>query len=301
MNTQSNFAPEAPSSPDTTGAILSETRPFYWSLWRELWANRFLYTAPLAVAGIALLGFLVATIGRSLSTSDLTLRRSILEEPYHFSTALVMGAAFVVGLFYCLEALHSERLDRSILFWKSLPVSDLTTVLSKMSIPLLVVPALAFVITLGMHWIMCLLGSAVLLGSGFSVAELWMRVDKFDTQLLYHLFTVHVLWYAPIYAWIILISGWARRAVFLWVGLPPLAIFALEKFAFNTTHFGGWLMYRFSGPQMFEFPGPGNVMHPMVHGDFLRFLSTPSLWTGFVMAAIFLTASVRLRRYQGPV
>jgi ABC-2 type transport system permease protein len=298
LTTQSNTMIESHG----TSEHLPKTRPFYWSVRSELWANRSLFIAPLAVAGIALLGFLVATIGRSLSTPDLTLRRSILEEPYHFSTALVMGAAFIAALFYCLEALHAERLDRSILFWKSLPVSDLTTVLSKMSIPFFVVPALAYVITLGLHWIMLVLSSAILLRSGLSAGALWGQVEMFDMQLLYHLFTVHVLWYAPIYAWMILVSGWARRAVFLWVGLPPLAIFALEKFAFNTMHFASWLQYRFSGPQMFEFPDAhSNAMHSMVHMDLANFLSAPGLWTGFVMAAIFLAAAVRLRRYQGPV
>jgi ABC-2 type transport system permease protein len=298
MNTQTNAMPESHSAPQP----LPETRPFYWSVRRELWANRSVYIAPLAIAGISLLGFLAATIGRSLSTPDLALRRSILEEPYHFSTALVMGAAFIAALFYCLEALHAERLDRSILFWKSLPVSDLTTVLSKMSIPFLVVPALAYVITLGLHWIMLLLSSAILFRSGLSAGALWTQVEMLDMQLLYHLFTVHVLWYAPIYAWTILVSGWARRAVFLWVGLPPLAIFALEKFAFNTMHFAAWLLYRFSGPQVFEFPDAhSGAMHSMVHMNLATFLSTPGLWTGFVMAGIFLAAAVRLRRYQGPV
>ena len=59
-----------------------------------------------------------------------------------------MGTAFIVGIFYSLDALHGERRDRSILFWKSMPVSDLTTVLSKASIPLVVLPLLSFAISL---------------------------------------------------------------------------------------------------------------------------------------------------------
>jgi ABC-2 type transport system permease protein len=45
------------------------------------------------------------------------------------------------------------------------------------------------------------------------------------------------LYYAPIYAWLLLVSGWARRAAFLWAGLPLLAIGVVEKIAFNTSHF----------------------------------------------------------------
>ncbi len=127
-----------------------------------------------------------------------------------------MGAAFIVGMFYCLDALHGERRDRSILFWKSLPVSDLTTVLSKASIPLVILPLLAFAITVVTQWIMLLLSSLVLAGSGPSAGDAMEQLPLFQmsVMLLYHLVTVHVLWYAPIYAWFLLVSGWARRAAF---------------------------------------------------------------------------------------
>src|ERR1700691_2643583 len=177
MNTQSNAMPDSPlGAQGFAPAAMSATRPMYWSVRRELWENRSIYLALLAVAGFALVGFLIATIGRSLSTPDLTERRTILEEPYSFATALIMGAATIVALLYCLEALHGERRDRSILFWKSLPVSDLTTVLSKASIPLIVLPLLSFAIVVATQLIMLLLSSLVLRGSGLSVATLWTPV-----------------------------------------------------------------------------------------------------------------------------
>jgi ABC-2 type transport system permease protein len=303
MNTQSNAVPESPlGAQGFAPAAMLATRPMYWSVRRELWENRSIYLAPLAVAGFALVGFLIATIGRSLSAPDLIQRRTILEEPFSFATALIMGAAAIVGLLYCLEALHGERRDRSILFWKSLPVSDLTTVLSKASIPFIILPGLAFVVTVATNLIMLLLSTAVLKGSGLSAAALWAQLWSFQIELLYHLVTVHVLWYAPIYAWLLLVSGWARRAVFLWAGLPPLAIFIIEKLAFNTSHFGALLKYRFSGPEELVFTEPGSfALHPMMHLDLGKFLSTPGLWTGLLVAAIFLAAAVRLRRYQGPI
>ena len=156
---------------------------------------------------------------------------------------LIMATTLVVGVFYCLDALHGERRDRSILFWKSLPVSDLTTVLSKASIPLVVLPLLTFAITVVTQLIMLLLSSAVLLGSGLSVATLWTHLPLFQMSLmlLYHLLTVHALWYAPIYGWLLLVSAWARRAPFLWAVLPLLAIGRVEKIAFNTSHFAAML------------------------------------------------------------
>jgi ABC-2 type transport system permease protein len=217
--------------------------------------------------------------------------------------AIIMGTAFIVGIFYSLDALHGERRDRSILFWKSLPVSDVTTVLAKASIPLVVLPLIAFGIVVATEWLMLLLSSVVVMGSGLSVAVLWKQVALPEEWLLlfYHLVTVHILWYAPIYAWMLLVSGWARRAAFLWAILPPAAIGILERIAFHTTHFLGLLRYRLMGPEesfpSHEIPAAEIMMH-ISPG---RFLSAPGLWLGLGVAAIFLAAAIRLRRYQGPL
>jgi ABC-2 type transport system permease protein len=301
MNTPADAMPQSLDSPVIPSAVMSATRPLYWSVRRELWEYRSIYVAPLAVAGLTLVGFVIATIGRAMSTS-LDQRLAVLTEPYSFATALVMGTAFIVGIFYCLDALHGERRDRTILFWKSLPVSDLTTVLSKATIPFVVLPVIALVITVVMQWIMLLLSSVVLMWSSLSSATLWKQLPEFQMTLLYHLLTAHVLWYAPIYAWMLLVSGWARRAPFLWASLPLLAIGVVEKIAFNTTHFAALIQYRFSGPENFDMTEPGRfVMDPMMHLSLGRFLATPGLWSGLVVAGIFLAAAVRLRSYQGPI
>jgi ABC-2 type transport system permease protein len=90
----------------------------------------------------------------------------------------------VVGVFYSLDALYGERRDRSILFWKSLPVSDLTAVLSKASIPLVVLPALVFVITVATNLVMVLISSAVLVLSGINPMTLWRELPLFQFELV---------------------------------------------------------------------------------------------------------------------
>src|SRR5258708_19236658 len=125
MNTQSNAMPESPlGSQGIAPAAMSETRPMYWSVRRELWENRSIYVAPLAVAAVTVFGFLIATIGRAMSTTDLAQRRAVLEEPYTFAMFLIMGAAFVVGIFYSLNPLPGERPDPTTLSCKSFPFSD---------------------------------------------------------------------------------------------------------------------------------------------------------------------------------
>ncbi len=299
MNTPPNAMPESLDSQVLAPATMSPTRPMYWSLRREFWENRSLYIAPLAVAGLVLAGFVIATIGRAVATVDSARRAAVLEEPYTFAMGVIMATAFIVGVFYSLEALHSERRDRSILFWKSLPVSDLTTVLAKASIPIVMLPLLSFVLVVVTQLIMGVLSSLVLLGSGLPVTPLWTTLFQSMLMLLYHLLTVHMLWYAPIYGWLLLVSGWARRATFLWAALPPLTIGVVEKIAFNTTHFAGWLLYRITGPEGFGRAG-AHMTHPMAH-DLGIFLGTPGLWMGLVVAALLLAAAVRLRRYREPI
>src|SRR6266478_9093355 len=143
----------------------AKTRPFYWSVRRELWENRSIYIAPLIVAIVVLFGFLVSTGGlperrQAVLLLDPAKARAAIDTPYNVAAIMLIFTAFIVGVFYCLDALHGERRDRSILFWKSLPVSDLTTVLSKASIPLVVLPLLTFTITVAMQLMMLLLSTA---------------------------------------------------------------------------------------------------------------------------------------------
>ncbi len=225
-------------------------------------------------------------------------------QPYYFAALLLMGISLIVAVFYCLDALHGERRDRSILFWKSLPVSDLITVLSKASIPVVVIPLLTFAITIATQWIMLLLSSVVLLGSGLSVATLWSQVPMFQmsVMLLFHLVAGHGLWYAPIFGWLLLVSAWARRAPFLWATVPLLAIGVVEKIAFNTSYFFAMLQNRFPG--VHEGAGFANgsmSTDPLSQLNVGHFLSSPGLWIGLAVFAAFLAVAVRLRRYQGPI
>jgi ABC-2 type transport system permease protein len=309
MNTPSNAVPESFSEAKVVAPpVMLETRPFYWSARRELWEYRSIYLAPLTIAGVILLGnlFVLGTVPRIIRNAaglEPALQREALVRPYNFAAGLIMGAAFLVSFYYSLDALYGERRDRSILFWKSLPVSDLTTVLAKASIPLFVLPVVAFAITAVTQSIMLVLSSMVLLASGLSVATLWSQVAVYQRllMLLYHLVTAHMLWYAPIYAWLLLISAWARRAPFLWAVLPPLAIGIFEKIVFHSSHFAELLSYRFSGGREAVTSMQGDFpIDPGMHLTPGAFLADPGLWTGLAFAAIFLVAAARLRRYREP-
>jgi ABC-2 type transport system permease protein len=286
----------------------------YWSVRRELWENRSIYVAPLAAAALGMLAFLITLIvlpagmhGQAMHDPmpDLVM----VAMPYGHTAWLLLMTAFIVGVFYSLDALHGERRDRSILFWKSLPVSDLTTVLSKASIPLAVLPLIVFAMFVALQVPMLALNIVALLLRGGSTSALWAQLPFFqmDLTLLYTL-TVIALWHAPIYGWLLLVSSWARRATILWAVLPPLAICAFESLAFRTSHFTALLTDRLIGfaAHAFAFEGPGGVLidpHfvPVTLFTPGRFLISPGLWIGLGVAAACIAAAVRLRRYRGPI
>ncbi|MFL6583315.1 MAG: ABC transporter permease, partial [Chthoniobacterales bacterium] len=281
-----------------SGAIVSPAttrpRPFYWSVRRELWENRSIYVAPLIVAAIEIIGFAISAVGlparrRAVLLLDPARQRHAIEQPYDAAAGMMMLTILIVGVFYCLDALHAERRERSILFWKSMPVSDLTTALSKLTVPMIVLPVIAFLLSICVHLAIALLTSILLLLHAMSPASTWMAVPFIQNWvvLLYGLVVV-TLWYAPVYGWAMLVSAWARRATFLWAVLPFLAASAFERIAFGTSYFASLIRQRLFGfaADAFDFSGRGHpsvdVLSQLTPG---RYLGTPGLWLGLLLAA----------------
>jgi len=286
------------------------TRPLLWSVRRELWENRSIYVLPLTIAGLLMFGLAMSTIGmaqRRIPTMllDEPHRRAVIEGPYDMTAGMIIFTACLVAAFYCLDALHSERRDRTILFWKSLPVSDQTTVLSKVAIPLVVLPLICLPIILLTQLYFLMLSSVVLVGghsAGPAVAAQWQYFPT-PIALVYGLIVI-TLWLAPVYAWFLLVGGWARRVTFIWAVLPFFAVMLVEKIAFNTQHFANFVGYRIAGWLNEAFvvaPKGAGVGDPLSRLRPGNFLSTPGLWFGLLFAVAFVVAAIRLRRYREPI
>ena len=292
-------------------ANLGKTRPFYWSVRRELWENRSVCLAPLAVAGVVLFGFLLGTLNLANSVRAASAPHAphkaivALVLPYDIAAGAVLMTGLIVAIFYCLGALHGERRDRSILFWKSLPVSDLTTVLSKVAIPLAVVPAVVFPVVLATHLAMLALSVVALLLNGVDPEALWSHLPLGVMWLtLPYGLVVLALWYAPICGWLLLVSAWARRVPILWALAPPLGLSLFEVLAFRTRYIWNLVNYRLQGgfAEAFTVGGQGKTeIIQLSQLDPLRLLGLPGLWAGLVFAAACFAACVWLRRRRDPI
>ena len=278
---------------------------FQWSVRRELWEHRAVWIVPVAVACFALLAFAFAIgVGHFAKSGNFSVlppaaQQQLLMVPLTMAASMVGISGWLVAAFYCLDALNTERRDRSILFWKSMPVSDLTTVLSKAAIPIAVIPFVAWAAALATQALLLLI-AAVGLGSGgalYGVVPVGVMVVSFAYGM-----AVHALWYAPLFALMLLVSVLVRRP-FLWIVVPAIAIQVLEKIAFGTNYSGALIAYRLTGA-MAEAFAPSAGQHPITQLSQLdpaRFFASPGLWLGLVAAALFLYAAVRVRRSKEPL
>ncbi len=216
--------------------------------------------------------------------------------------------ALVMVPFVLLASLYDERQDRSILFWKSLPVSDTKVVVAKLAYGALLTFGIAFAVGMFVHLVA--LASASALGAKYgvvSVGALWHLPTLFNTWGTWALVVVqYILWALPVYAWFLLVSALAPRAPFLFAFMIPAAIGLLEGMWHRTGHFAEAFFGRLGGAPMIE-----SIEALSVNTDKLRapeqFLALaqkavfqgfaqPGLWIGIAIAAVLLYATIEIRR-----
>jgi len=286
---------------------MSPRATFRWSVRREIWEHRGIYLAPLAIAALVLLGFFIHVsqwAGNLKGIEALAPAKQLnaVFLPFGIGASVILLTGWIVGVFYCLDALNAERRDRSILFWKSMPVSDRTTVLAKAAIPMGVLPLVAIAVALSTQIVMLVVGSAVLAAKGSSPAIPWTYVPWVQTAIgmLYGM-AAHALWFAPIFGWLLLVSAWAKRSPFLWAFMPFFAAMVLEKIAFGTQYVWFLVGYRITGGMRAFKADIKDPITQLSQLDPLSFLALPGLWLGLVFAVVCIAAAVRLRRRREPI
>jgi ABC-2 type transport system permease protein len=229
-----------------------------------------------------------------------------------------IAMTFVV-FFYCLGALYDERKDRSVLFWKSLPLSDRETVLSKVASATIVAPAIASIAALVTMFGFLLLASLLVLAHGGNPVQLlWGpgRPLSLAAQFIAAI-PVYALWSLPTVGWLLLCSAWARSKPFLWALMIPvfggvivswfdiMNVFNLQASWFweNVvarmllgTVPGSWFNVAHFGH--IDTDGPRAVSQALNLQSMYSVLLTPQLWIGVLAGAAMIVAAIRLRRWR---
>jgi ABC-2 type transport system permease protein len=231
---------------------------------------------------------------------------------------LLFVLAFTV-FFYCLNALYDERKDRSVLFWKSLPVTDGATVLSKIAMALGFAPIMAifFGTVLALFVVTFIgLGAAVagvnIFGGVLSSSALYLTPLQIVAML-----PIYALWALPTVGWLLMVGAWARSKPFLWAVGTPLLTVGLIAWFNKMLSFGwdiNWMWKYIVGRGLLSVtPGSWfaylpddlkrlNLMEPLDMGSRLaqswQQLTTPNLWIGVAVGAAMIYAAIRLRRWK---
>jgi ABC-2 type transport system permease protein len=294
---------------------------FFWMVRREIWEHKAIWVAPAIVLGcfVMLLVFGKVHLGpfdvNGMPLANVTPEQKVTMLMYAYSALalvvfLVMG---VIGFFYAIDALYADRRDRSVLFWKSLPLSDAETVISKFTVAIVVIPLVALLATFAAQLVVAAGASIRLAIEGGGAAFPWeprALFGSFGVAVLWCL-TV-MLWYAPFVGYLMLASAWAPRSPFLWAVLPPVAIWIIEAVVMRSTYAGDFIKERLFVLPFIERNQAAWMGHAvLVTGDKIdrltsydlyamlgSFYRTPELWGGVIAAALLLAAAMWVRRYR---
>lgn len=316
-------------------------KTFYWLLKREFWENRgsFLW-APLIASGVFtlfnIIGLVRATMMHSginsssingLITQVNAGHSNVVGFMLDMSMYSVTGMVYlVIGIalfFYCLGALYDDRNDRSFLFWKSLPISDRDTVLSKVVSATVIAPVIATVvgIVVGLLVLVLTIIAAAFLGiHGWSLLG---DAHPFRVMgVLLGSIPVNLVWALPTVGWLMLCSAWARSKPFLWATVIPLGAGAMLYWldVLGAIHFGSWFWHEvvvrtfisivpwtwfpesFDTSMFHGIKSPEQVpalLHnalnlPHIWSQLLK----PEFWIGAIIGIVMIVAAIWLRRWR---
>ena len=313
-----------------------------WLMQREYWENKgMLFWAPAIIGAlmVAFTGMMLAfgmNMNVQLNGEKLTRFQEMTAIERH-DLANAFGAAFpmvatplyilmgFVIFFYCLGALYDDRRDRSVLFWKSLPISDTNTVLSKVATALVATPLIVAGIGFVASFTIMLMGSIALSFHGVNVfsdllssTNLWLAPFR-----MLSLIPVYLLWALPTVGWLLLVSSWARSKVFLWaVGAPLMsgALLSWANYAFKMGiniewYFqnvvlrllgsvlpGSWAIFDKSAMRAMQQVDRGDLppAAQMTHfyNEAYASLASPTLWMGVAAGVAMIAGAIWLRRWR---
>ncbi|MCP5089424.1 MAG: hypothetical protein GY949_00720 [Gammaproteobacteria bacterium] len=292
---------------------------------REVWEHRSIYVTPLAITSIVTLGTLamlmfaggfakeldVAIFGATNIAGDA--ERKVALTGFFVGTSWVfLLAAMVLTIFYTLDCLYAERKDKSILFWRSLPITDAEAVVSKLATAIVVIPLVTVIAIIATHIVNLVVTSIWVSAKGADAGHLiWGSVPLLDNWLAALIVTLaSAVWMSPFVGWFLFVSAFTKRSPLLMAFMPLVLIPLLELIFLRSTVFAEAVFTRrgmiplFRGMDMEAFFDEESlhvneeVVSLLAHLDVMQFLTSPSMWAGLVVCALFVTAAIYVRRYR---
>lgn len=237
-----------------------------------------------------------------------------------FGVGLACVVLIFVVFFYALGSLYDERKDRSVLFWKSLPLSDVQTVLSKVAWALVLAPLLAICIGLLIGISLWLISAVWLVANGIPGASaIFSQSHPFRVVMNVLIsIPVYMFWALPTVGWLMLCSAWARSKPFLWAVLVPLLGAAFISWTdtlpnIEVPHGKVWYALVFRGllsiipgswyansnvsPEAaIHINGPQDLANAIDLSSSWQAFATADLWIGAILGALMIYGAILLRR-----
>lgn len=292
-------------------------KTFYWLLRREFWEHRAIMIAPIITAVVILIGALTHFIIQpaqdpNVGSEKLAYIALYLMSGFALPFFIVNG---FVAVFYLMDSLYGERKDRSVLFWRSLPVSDTAAVSAKLTTGLVLAPLFAALVAALSLPVIAFVFRGYFAEQHFSALPMMWNPSHFlEAMVLWAYSTaVCIFWFLPVAAWFLTVSAWAPKNPFLWGLVPPAVIAAFESMFRGSSWVAHQLVDRVQGwiPLAFDTGANGlgqgvrnNGEHLNVHANLLTWidprplLASPRLWVGIVVGILFFLLAVQGRRYR---
>jgi ABC-2 type transport system permease protein len=309
---------------------------FNWLLKREYWENRGgFFWAPTVVAGIAIFFSLLASVAGAIIVKENHIEDGGIRVESAAEHAAQLGgvgdfalasgvmmmmavAAFVI-FFYALGSLYDDRRDRSILFWKSMPLTDLQMVGSKATWALALAPlmALGIGLLLGVALLLIMLVGAAVSGvPGATDMITYSHPFRVIATILVAL-PVQMVWSLPTLGWLMVCSAWARRLPFLWATALPVLTGAMISFtdvfpgitiAHDKVWYviyrgllsvapGAWIPTIAEEPKA-DFDGPKDLTNLVDVTSSWEVFGNVDIWIGAAIGIALIALAVRLRRWR---
>jgi len=297
---------------------------------REIWEHPAIWVSPLVIALIVSMLTLtgqvsVSAFGEAVDlaivgaqNADEVHRAAIMTGALTAIASIFAFGAWIVMIFYSLDALYAERKDKSILFWRSLPITDAETVVSKLLTALFVIPVVTVVVVMATHLLVLVLTSIwVKFQGGQALHLIWGSARLGDIWAACVACALLLpLWMSPLIGWFLFVSTLTKRAPFLTAVLPILLLPMLEKMLpMRSSFFIDAIYVRTFQPPLFDLSGferveqqieeqfysglPGTEgVSLLKHLDVAGYIASPSLWLGMVVCGIFVVGAIYVRRYR---